>query len=532
MPQKKLQAIVGARVSRFSDEKVSHTAQLEAASRWAKQHDCTILATFEDLGISADIPPEERPGLGEWLKPENMEAWQIIVFSRLDRAFRSIKHCVDFARQMEAHGKMLVFAEDGLQLDYRPGAAKGLDKMMAELFVVLGSFFAQVELARFKERALDRHSQIRQTSRWASGVPPLGYRVIPHPSGKGKGLTIDTEGKKLLQEMSKKLLSGESFIGIAAWLNQTGALTNMDKARIANGKPAKRKPWTTGTVIEALTSPKTQGLKTYKGQIVLDGEGESIRLGPPIFDPDTWTQMQAAAELRRIKQRQPLEVKNPLLGIGFCGCTGCESCDGRQKGEGICGASLAQQISRRKKKTDGEQVTYRTYRCGRTPRNCNGISMNAGDAEEIAYGAFLEKFASEPVTRQVFQPGTDNSHELDRITESIARLRRESDAGLLVTEEDEAVYIGRMKALIERRTALEEEPNRKAAWIEVATDQTYAEAWDTIDRRQLLIDRHVTFLIYSGKPVPHTGLFTPDWEYEGPAVDIDELNRIGEEEWS
>ena len=65
--------------------------------------------------------------------------------------------------------------------------------MMAELFVYLGSFFAQLELSRFKSRDLDGHRVLRQTDRWASGVPPLGYRVVDHPSGKGKGLDTDPE---------------------------------------------------------------------------------------------------------------------------------------------------------------------------------------------------------------------------------------------------------------------------------------------------------------------------------------------------
>jgi site-specific DNA recombinase len=237
--------------------------------------------------------------------------------------------------------------------------------MMAELFVYLGSFFAQLELNRFKTRALDGHRVLRQTDRWASGVPPLGFKVVDHPSGKGKGLATDSGGKKLLKGMADKLLDGWSFVRIAAWLNDEAHLTNMDRARVAKGQEPKARPWTVSTVIDALTSPRTQGLKMHKGRTVLDGDGEPIRLAAPTFDPDTWRQIQDAATLRQINQRTPTVSANPMLRVGFCG---------------VCGASLAQQVTRRKQK-DGTVKVHRYYRCGRTPLNCNGVTIKADDGD-------------------------------------------------------------------------------------------------------------------------------------------------------
>ncbi|MDV3124317.1 hypothetical protein M1247_05290 [Mycobacterium sp. 21AC1] len=104
--------------------------------------------------------------------------------------------------------KIVAFADDRLTLDYRPkgpGHAKGIDEMMAELFVYLGSFFAQLELNRFKTRAQDSHRALRQMDRWTSGVPPLGFKVVDYPSGKGKGLDTDETGKALLHEMAEAL---------------------------------------------------------------------------------------------------------------------------------------------------------------------------------------------------------------------------------------------------------------------------------------------------------------------------------------
>jgi site-specific DNA recombinase len=67
--------------------------------------------------------------------------WDVLAFSKLDRLFRSTRDCVRFADWAEQHSKMLVFAEDGLTLNYRGDRDRAsIDGMMAELFVYLGSF--------------------------------------------------------------------------------------------------------------------------------------------------------------------------------------------------------------------------------------------------------------------------------------------------------------------------------------------------------------------------------------------------------
>jgi DNA invertase Pin-like site-specific DNA recombinase len=504
-----LRALVGARVSHVSGlQKVSHIAQQETGLKWVAEHGHTVVGTIQDLGVSASVSPFERPDLGPWLADDKQHEWQVLVFSKLDRLFRSTRDCVKFAEWAEQHSKLLVFAEDGLTLNYRDDRDKSsIDGMMSELFVYLGSFFAELELNRFKTRALDGHRVLRQTDRWASGVAPLGFKVVDHPSGKGKGLATDTEGKNLLYGMAERLLAGWSFIRIAAWLNDSGAQTNMNRAmiakgkepltkkdreHIANGEDAKARPWTVSTVIDALTSPRTQGLKMHKGQTVLDGDGEPIVLAPPTFEPDQWRQIQTAAALRQLSQRTPSKTSNPMLGVGFCG---------------ICGASLAQQISRRK--TKAGVVVHRYYRCGRTPLNCKGVTVRADIGDELLEQTFLEQWGDTKVTRKVFVAGEDRSDELEQVNATIDRLRRESDAGLLTTSEDERIWMERLKAQTARRDELASIPYRAAAWVEEETDQTYREVWPDSDHRQLLIDKGIRFVLNSGFPL-NWHLYVPE----------------------
>ncbi|WP_305093552.1 recombinase family protein [Prescottella sp. R16] len=490
-----LRAIVGARVSVVQGpQKVSHLAQLETATKWAEAKGYEIVGSFEDLGVSAEKRPEDRPDLGPWLTEEGAAQWDVIVWSKMDRAFRSTRHCVDFARWAEERHKVVAFADDGLVLDYRPGVDKGIDSMMAELFVYLGSFFAQLELNRFKTRAQDSHRALRQMDRWASGVPPLGFKVVDHPSGKGRGLATDPVGKELLHEMASRLLDGWSYIRITTWLNETGALTNMDRARVARGVPANARPWTVNTVSEALTSLRTQGLKmTGKGpsaRVVLDAEGDPIVMAPPTFDAATWKQIQEAAQLRKLNGRKPTQTSNPMLGVGVCGCSGCPACGE----DGPCGASLAQQVTR-KKLASGDATEYRHYRCGRTPLHCKGTFTRADDADAEMERMFLAKWGDTKVTRRVFVQGEDHAAELEQVNATINRLRSESDAGLLTTPADETLWLERMKAQVAKRDQLAATPSRASGWVTEETEQTYREVWETADRRQLLIDHGARFVV-------------------------------------
>lgn len=478
-------------------QKVSHEVQLEAGEKWAKDHGHEIVGTVQDLGVSASISPFEREDLGPWLSPEKSHEWDVLVFSKLDRLFRSTRDCVKFAEWAEQRHKVLVFAEDGLTLNYRDRDKTSIEGMMTELFVYLGSFFAQLELNRFKSRANDRETGLRQTTRWPSGMPPLGFQVVDHPSGKGKGLGTDPEGNELLHVMAGKLLDGWSFVRIADWLNQTGAQSNRSRARAAKGRDPSAK-WTTSNVILALTSPRTQGLKMHKGVTVLDGDGEPIRLAPPTFDDDTWKQIQTVADLRRQNQRTPTKTVNPMLGIGYCS---------------ECGSSLSLKSYTRQRKYGTYRYSY--YCCGESPKACNNVTLRSDVCDELLAQTFLERWGDEPVTRRVFVPGEDHSHELERVNASIERLRRESDAGLVITDDDEIVYLGRMRSLIDRRTALEVLPNRAAGWVTETTGQTYREAWRVAetaeDRRQLLVDGQIKFVLYpsQGKSV-HAAMYAPD----------------------
>ncbi|GAB2683970.1 recombinase family protein [Nocardia thraciensis] len=497
--QQLLRAVVGARVSVVQGpQKVSHIAQHATGVRWTEDNGADVVGTFLDLDVSATVSPFDRPDLGKWFKVDLRGTWDVMVFSKIDRAFRSISDAVEVAKWCKDNGKMLVFAEDGLKLDYRPGTnSASFEGMMAELFIFLGAFFGQLELARFSSRAKDAHSVLRYTDRWASGVAPLGFKTVDHPSGKGKALETDTEGKAILHKMAGKLLEGWSFSAIAIWLNESGICTSAQRERVrkhaelkVEGKKVRgnaEMPWTVFTVKGALTGMNTQGYKVKTdGTPQLMPDGSLVRVGPPTFDDDTWSQIQAAAALRSREPRSKTKTKNKYLGIAYCSC----------------GASMVQTFDTRPS-ANGAPRSVAYYRCGRTPKRCPNTTVRLDALDTVVEKMFLGVYGNTEVATRVFVPGEDYSHDLELVNTTIARLRRESDAGLIVGEADEAEYMDRMAALVARRTDLESKPSRPAKWVDQGTGKTYAEVWadPETNRQQVLIDAGVKLHIATTKPL-------------------------------
>lgn len=159
---------------------------------------------------------------------------------------------------------------------------------------------------------------------------------------------------------------------------------------------------------------------------------------------------------------------------------------------------MAQQITRKTLKSTGEMKEWRSYRCGRTPLNCNGVSERAEDLEFQLSNEFGYHRGDEPMTRAVFVPGEDHSAALEQVNATIERLRLESDAGLLTTPDDERLWLERMKAQVAKRDQLAAMPSRAAGWVTEDTGQTKAEAWNAADereRRQLYFDAGLRYVL-------------------------------------
>lgn len=491
MPNRQLRAVVGARVSHLDDDKtntrkVSHIAQTEEGERWAQAQGYAIVGRFEDLGVSAGkTTPFERPDLGKWLAPERLHEWDVLVFSKIDRAFRSTNDCVEFAKWTRDNKKILAFAGDGVVLDYLNPKKDSLDQMMSEFFIYVGSFFAQLELNRFKTRATDRLDVLRMTNRVSHGVAPLGYQTVPHPSGKGKALARDPEGYKLLHEIKTKLVDeGQSLTAVVRWLNAEGKQSHFSRSRGGDKK------WSVSTLKRTLTSQRIQGYrvaavfepaptpanpdhkKRTGEKLVLDTQGQPIRMAEPTFSDEDWDKLQAALGNRTASGKARQVSPNPLSGVVYC----------------QCGYSVA---LHRRRSSSGKLHTY--VRCGRPIDGCRG-AVKLSDVESDLDSRFLASYGDEETTEDVFIPGEDRSRELAQTEQSLERLRWESDNGLV---DDEELYRSRLLALSARKAELAANAIVPARVETVGTGKTYRELWDddSTDRREVLRKARIKLIL-------------------------------------
>lgn len=462
-----IRAIVGARVSHVQGpEKTSHHSQRSKGESYAESQGWKVVGAFEDLDVSAiKLSPFERPDLSEWLHREG--DWDALVFAKTDRVFRSAADCVKLAEWCREHHKILVLVDDGIRLDYyhQEDAKDAFAGAMSKVFLILASVFAEIEGQRFVQRARDRVTYLLGTDRWGSGTPPYGFLTAPHPSGTGKTLVHDIEAQKAVHEAAKRFLAGKSLTGIAKEFNDEGVLTHR------GGR------WVTSTVRRVLSHPGMQGLKTYKGKVVLDASGEPIRVGPASFDTETWDRLQAEMVQRGMEPRKRRHSSNPLLGVIKCAS---------------CGANLAQRTHISKNRE------YRYYACGRQPKACPGVSISAVDAEELVEQDFLRFHKDRRIKVRVWRDGSDNSAELDQTKRTIESLREDRAMGLFTTPADELMFRQQMTALLAKRDALAEQPVIRAGWTEVVSETTYGEAWPTAtveEKRKMLTDAGVTLTV-------------------------------------
>lgn len=485
-----VRAIVGSRVSVMTPGKTSPQEQHATGERYAQQQEWELVGRFEDLDVSAiEFSPWQRPDLAPWLT-EKVHEWDAIIFTKIDRAFRSIKDSVTFAEWVKDQRKILVFVDDGIRLDYsRTNETSMYDQMMGELFLFLGSFFAQLEGMRFKKRAQDGHSGIKYTNRWAGGQPPYGYRVIPNPTG-GKILAVDLESSEGVKQAGKWLLEGKSLWEIASLLTQAGFPT---PARyVANNQGpdsrSRRKTpisdhWNQSSVGKILRSPATMGWKlegsnTKTRRLVRGLDGLPIQMAPPLFTDDDWAAIQAKLD-ERTRTKERTHGAAPLLGIVYCG--GCRE-------------RLYRVVNTSKGKT------YSYYRC--VPKagkpKCEGYSFKEADVTTNLEQAITIHLKDVPVMRRTFVPGEDHTAELEAVIKAMNDIREEKDQGLYDYPGGNDEYKERIASLVSQRQTLAALPHRPAKWIEEPTGETYTQAYFRMtpeERRTLLMGADVRFYV-------------------------------------
>ncbi|GFJ77530.1 hypothetical protein Phou_017100 [Phytohabitans houttuyneae] len=157
------------RLSRHRGEADPSTAperQEASITQAAAEERGQVVGWARDLDVSAGlVSPFERPDLGQWLR-ERPDEFDGIIWSRFDRALRSMADLHELAKWAADRRKIIMFASGPagglLKLDLRAGP---LDAVTHLILTIL-AFAAQMEWQEIRERNRDAAAHMRQLGRW------------------------------------------------------------------------------------------------------------------------------------------------------------------------------------------------------------------------------------------------------------------------------------------------------------------------------------------------------------------------------
>jgi site-specific DNA recombinase len=306
---------------------------------------------FEDCGISGGTL--DRPALQRLLMLCEARQVDVLLVYKLDRLTRSIR---DFGKIMD------VLDRNRVQLACVSQSISTTDSSGRLMVNVLLSF-AQFERELASDRTKNKIALSRQRGMWMGGRPILGY------DASHGVLSINPAEAAVVREIFDRVLRGESFRKILAWLLAEGHTTKQwlsSKGQVMGGAV-----FTLGRLSELLSNPLYVGLVPHHDKL-FDGVHQ------PIIDKQVYERVQ---ELLRAKARTGGSGQHPVPLLR--GVIRCARCD-----KPLVHAFTETAIGR----------VHRYYRCLNGPligsRECKRVSLPAVDLERIVTGQLKAKVAT------------------------------------------------------------------------------------------------------------------------------------------
>ena len=524
-------AIVVVRVSKVDKSTATHSPgqQDRFARKYAKDNGLTVVNTAEDLSTSATIEPSKRKGLGPWLT-KRFHEWDVILVPRTDRINRNFNHAQKLMEWCKDNEKALYICDEGLHMDYRPGANKDRTEDHELRFMEL-SLSATKELRIITKRNRDTAEYTRTLDVVNGGTPPYGYKLVPHPAREdGKQYGIIPEQKVIINRAADLLLAGMSWHEIADTLNKEGLPPVGRKGIKSKGV------WHGVALSRILRSQACRGIKmtshgtrNRRPEPVLNDEGGPIKVGEPLFTDDKWFAIQKEIALRGVGVKQRTKDATPLLGVVICAG---------------CGRNLYRSFT-----TSGRgKGRYEYYKCFSRPdqKACKGYSFRTENLYETLDFSAETDLSDIPDIKWEFEKGTDSTRQLEAVRELIRKTNDRYTADPLGYPGGYEEYVRLTDKLAEQERDHAGQDQRADKWTPRETDfmisDLYFATEDRMERRRILIENGIKLICgptpeqvaQFGAPIinaPRTKLFVPPElraRSKNPDLAIAPLRAVGD----
>ena len=193
-------------------QELSPIIQLEHVKMFCQMKGHTLVHVFDESGVSGCVKFSTRAQGAELFR--RMDEFDVVIFSRLDRAFRSTVDAIMTVQELSAAGKSIVFLD--LNIDTSTPAGSLCLQMMAA--------FAEFERRRIGERTREAMAQLKAEGR-KPGPPRFGFKA----TGRKGVHEVDPQTSAALVRIGelRKSLKKPSFNAIAKALNAEGYRTQM-----------------------------------------------------------------------------------------------------------------------------------------------------------------------------------------------------------------------------------------------------------------------------------------------------------------
>jgi putative DNA-invertase from lambdoid prophage Rac len=201
-----------------TDEQAEHgqslRVQTEQLHGWAMQHQRTIDEVITEAGVSGGIPFHERPEGGKLF--QLVQRGDTVVASKLDRAFRSARDCLEVVETFRQRGVSLYL------LDLNGGADDVSGNGIARLFLTIVSAFAEFERDRIGERIRATKRAQKARGEYSGGQIAFGWER------DGDRLVEVPELQAAIKKMKRMRAQGKSLRAIRDAIRASGvAISHM-----------------------------------------------------------------------------------------------------------------------------------------------------------------------------------------------------------------------------------------------------------------------------------------------------------------
>ena len=297
------------RVSTLEQSKYGYSvrAQIENLTEYCEQNKYKLVGHYTDEGVSGAKPPLQRPGLQRLLDDVKAGKIDLIIFTKLDRWFRSVKEYHKVQEILDRHGVQWKTIHE----EYNTATADGVLKINLYLAI------AQNERDKGAERVKFVLNNKRKNKEACFGGPfkPMGYKKERDEDGVLR-LVKDPETEEMTAEFWRILVKHNNLSKAIRYMAEVHGVTKSPKT------------WT-----RIARSPFYCGM------------WDDIEdFCEPYVSMEDWLMIQETAERRR----QDTRAKRVYL---FSGMVRCPEC-----GHILCGTYKTD-------KKNGRTYEYLSYRC-------------------------------------------------------------------------------------------------------------------------------------------------------------------------